>query len=106
MLMLTIIHGIIKTMAGTDYEDGFVQIENGKIKALGSMTDYSQFKGNERVIDAKGNLVMPGIIEAHCHMGITEEKKGMTAMKMSILLLLICELLMLLIQSMLRLKMH
>lgn len=75
--MLTIIHGIIKTMAGTDYEDGFVQIENGKIKALGSMTDYSQFKGNERVIDAKGNLVMPGIIEAHCHMGITEEKKGM-----------------------------
>lgn len=77
MLMLTIIHGIIKTMAGTDYEDGFVQIENGKIKALGSMTDYSQFKGNERVIDAKGNLVMPGIIEAHCHMGITEEKKGM-----------------------------
>lgn len=77
MSMLTIIHGIIKTMAGTDYEDGFVQIENGKIKALGSMTDYSQFKGNERVIDAKGNLVMPGIIEAHCHMGITEEKKGM-----------------------------
>lgn len=29
------------------------------------------------VIDAGGRLVMPGIIEAHCHMGITEEKKGM-----------------------------
>ena len=28
------------------------------------------------MIDARGNLVMPGIIEAHCHMGITEEKKG------------------------------
>ena len=29
------------------------------------------------VINALGLLVMPGLIEAHCHMGITEEKKGM-----------------------------
>nr|MBQ8251875.1 amidohydrolase [Lachnospiraceae bacterium] len=27
-------------------------------------------------IDAKGNMLLPGFIEAHCHMGITEEKKG------------------------------
>ena len=25
----------------------------------------------------KEGLIMPGLIEAHCHMGITEEKKGM-----------------------------
>lgn len=75
--MLTIIHGKIKTMTGTDYDDGFVQIENGKIKALGNMQDCPHEKRGTKVIDAKGNLVMPGIIEAHCHMGITEEKKGM-----------------------------
>lgn len=75
--MLTIIHGKIITMAGKDYEDGFVQIENGKISAVGDMADCPAQKDDGGVICADGNLVMPGIIEAHCHMGITEEKKGM-----------------------------
>lgn len=75
--MLTIIHGNIKTMAGVEYKDGFLQINNGKISAVGNMTDCPVNKNDSIVIDAKGNLVMPGIIEAHCHMGITEEKKGM-----------------------------
>ena len=29
------------------------------------------------MIEIENGLIMPGIIEAHCHMGITEEKKGM-----------------------------
>lgn len=75
--MLTIIHGKIMTMAEKEYEDGFVQIRNGKITAVGDMADCPAQKEDEGVICANGNLVMPGIIEAHCHMGITEEKKGM-----------------------------
>lgn len=63
------------------YEDGYVRIEQGRISAVGDMRecDRNLLKSRKdiRVIDAKGNLVMPGIIEAHCHMGITEEKKGM-----------------------------
>lgn len=74
--MLTIIHGKIITMADKDYEDGFVQIKNGKIAAVGDMADCPVKKEDDGVICANGNLVMPGIIEAHCHMGITEEKKG------------------------------
>ncbi len=74
--MLTIIHGKIITMADKDYEDGFVQIKNGKIAAVGDMADCPVEKEDDGVICANGNLVMPGIIEAHCHMGITEEKKG------------------------------
>lgn len=38
----------------------------------------------EQVVIAKNALIMPGIIEAHCHMGIMEEKrarKGMTVMR-------------------------
>lgn len=65
------------TMAGKDYEDGFVQIRNGKITAVGDMADCPVQKGGDGVICANGNPVLPGIIEAHCHMGITEEKKGM-----------------------------
>ena len=70
-----IIHGNIKTMAEPDYADGCVQIADGKIVAVGDMKDCPAPDGE--VLDVQGNLVMPGIIEAHCHMGITEEKKGM-----------------------------
>ena len=28
------------------------------------------------MIDARGGWILPGLIEAHCHIGITEEKKG------------------------------
>ncbi len=31
----------------------------------------------EEIIDARGGLIFPGLIEAHCHIGIQEEKKGM-----------------------------
>ena len=79
--MLVIIHGNIKTMEERDYPDGYLRIEQGRITAVGEMKecDMEALKadGDIRVLDAKGNLVMPGIIEAHCHMGITEEKKGM-----------------------------
>lgn len=82
--MLVIIHGNIKTMEEQDYPDGYLRIEQGKIAAIGNMeeiqeSDLEAMKadGMTQVLDAKGNLVMPGIIEAHCHMGITEEKKGM-----------------------------
>lgn len=79
--MLVIINGKIKTMEDRDYENGYVRIEQGRISAVGDMRecDRNLLKSRKdiQVIDAKGNLVMPGIIEAHCHMGITEEKKGM-----------------------------
>lgn len=79
--MLVIIHGNIKTMEERDYADGYVRIEHGKIVAVGDMIECDtaslQSDDGVQLIDARGNLVMPGIIEAHCHMGITEEKKGM-----------------------------
>lgn len=80
-IMVVIIHGNIKTIEQQDYTDGYLCIEEGKISAVGPMTEFQEeqwLMGKEvQVIHAKGNLVMPGIIEAHCHMGITEEKKGM-----------------------------
>ena len=73
-----IIGGTIKTMAGGDILDGCIRIENGKIAEIGKRdeVDFHPVSG-ERVIEIRKGIIMPGIIEAHCHMGISEEKKGM-----------------------------
>lgn len=73
-----IINGRIKTMADQEYEHGTIHIVDGKIAQIGSSEDINVcWEDGEAVLDVNGALVMPGIIEAHCHMGITEEKKGM-----------------------------
>lgn len=72
-----IVGGLIKTMAGRDISDGCIRIENGKIAEIGSRDEIAFHPAPcERVIEIKDGLIMPGIIEAHCHMGITEEKTG------------------------------
>jgi imidazolonepropionase-like amidohydrolase len=71
--MLLIKNGKVLTMAGEVIEQGCVLVENDKIIEVGERIEE---KEDYTVIDAKGLWVMPGIIEAHCHIGITEEKKG------------------------------
>lgn len=71
--MLLIKNGKVLTMAGTTYEKGCVLIEDGKIKAVEE--NIVETKEME-IIDVDGAWVMPGIIEAHCHIGIMEEDKG------------------------------
>lgn len=73
-----IIGGTIKTMAGGDIQDGCIRIENGKIAEIGKRDEVAFHPvSGERVIEVREGIIMPGIIEAHCHMGISEEKKGM-----------------------------
>ncbi|MCX4305650.1 MAG: amidohydrolase [Acetatifactor sp.] len=73
-----IVGGTIKTMAGGDIQDGCIRIAEGKIVQIGRRDEIRIHPAAcERVIEVKDGLIMPGIIEAHCHMGITEEKKGM-----------------------------
>lgn len=66
--------GRILTMAGPVYENGSIRVLNGKIAEIGNIPITPD--ENESILNAAGALVMPGLIEAHCHMGITEEKKG------------------------------
>ena len=63
----------IYTITNGVIEEGSILIEEGKIKAVGKGIDIP--KGAE-IIDAKGLVVMPGLVEAHCHIGIWEEKIG------------------------------
>ncbi len=73
-----IVGGIIKTMAGEDIPDGCIHVVGGKIAEIGRRDEVTVHPAAyEKVLEIKKGLVMPGIIEAHCHMGITEEKKGM-----------------------------
>ena len=71
--MRLIKNGRILTMAGKDYDRGCLLIDGGKIVQI---AEHIEETPEMEVIDAKGGWVMPGIIEAHCHVGITEEKKG------------------------------
>lgn len=70
--MLLIKNGTVYTMEGEVIKNGAVLIKNGKISWIGSNPDVSGCD----TIDAGGGLILPGLIEAHCHIGISEEKKG------------------------------
>jgi imidazolonepropionase-like amidohydrolase len=61
--------GRIKTMAGKEFSGGIL-IEGTKIAAMGEQLEVPP---DAEVIDAAGCLVLPGFIDAHCHVGIGEE---------------------------------
>lgn len=56
-------------------ERGYVRIKGKLIDEVGNMSSLVP-SDDEQILDAKGAWVMPGLIEAHAHIGITEEKWG------------------------------
>lgn len=71
--MIVITNGLIYTMAGEPLVDGQLEMKEGKITYVGPKRDVPQ---DATVIDAKGDLVTPGLIDAHCHIGLFEESIG------------------------------
>lgn len=66
--MLLIRNAKIKTMAGKDYENGSLLIDDsGKIAEIGENIVATE---NCEIIDAEGRLTTPGCIEAHCRVGL------------------------------------
>lgn len=77
-MKLAIVHGKVLTMSDKVPKvitEGTVLLNNEIIENI--LDKNAEIPDGYRIIDAKGCFVMPGIVEAHCHMGITEEKKGM-----------------------------
>lgn len=79
---MLIINGKIVTMEEGIGENGYIENgyirTNGKyIEELGDMSQLRPISRKEEVLDVSGAWVMPGIIESHCHVGISEEKIGM-----------------------------
>jgi len=73
MDMRAIINGKVFTMAGQVLDPGTVLIDSGKITAVGANLEIP---AGAEIIDAQGKIVMPGIIDAHTHIGIFEEGIG------------------------------
>jgi len=74
--MLLIRNGKILTMTGTDYDNGYVLIDKGKIIEVGEGKKSFRGKKDLEIIDAEGKYVLPGFIDAHCHIGMWEDAVG------------------------------
>lgn len=71
--MNIIVNAHIKTMTGIDIPSGMIAFEDGKIVAVGEKLPLPV---GANIIDAEGRLVTPGLVEAHCHIGLDNEGMG------------------------------
>jgi 5-methylthioadenosine/S-adenosylhomocysteine deaminase len=46
---------------------GYVAVQGSKIAAVGLTADLEEWPGARERLDARGNLVMPGLVNTHCH---------------------------------------
>ncbi len=72
-MLILIKNARVMTMEGNreEPEVKHVLIEDGKIKSLSTKEGKA-----DQVIDAKGHLLLPGFIDAHCHLGMWEDAIG------------------------------
>jgi imidazolonepropionase-like amidohydrolase len=73
VIMLAIKGGKVYTITKGVIDGGTVLVDGGKIVKVGKRIKVPD---DAEVIDVSGKVVMPGLVEAHCHIGISEEKIG------------------------------
>ena len=71
--MILIQGGTVKPISSPDIENGQVLIDGDKIVAVGHNLPVPE---GAEVVDASGCLVTPGLIDAHCHIGLIGESIG------------------------------
>ena len=71
--MIAITNGKIFTITQGIIENGTILIEDGKIKSIGVNIPIPD---GAEVYDASGKVVMPGLIDAHCHTGLFPDGVG------------------------------
>ncbi|WP_418272116.1 amidohydrolase [Intestinimonas sp.] len=76
--MMRILNGVVHTMAGPVIPHGYVEVENGKIRAVGEMSALPAAEAGP-VYDAGGGHILPGFIDAHCHLGMFGNALGFEA---------------------------
>ena len=67
--MLLIKNVKILTMTGNDFEQGDILIDNGKIVEVAQNICVTE----AQCFDAEGLTAIPGIVDAHCHIGMWED---------------------------------
>jgi len=66
--MIAIVNGDVVTVTRGTIRKGSILIEDGRIVAVGR--DVGPIPKAAKVFDARGKVVTPGLIDAHCHTGI------------------------------------
>ncbi|MBD8063454.1 amidohydrolase [Oceanitalea stevensii] len=65
--------GYVVPVDGEPIENGTVLVLDGVIAAVGADVEVPD---GVRVVDATGSWVLPGFVESHAHMGVSEEGEG------------------------------
>ncbi len=65
--------GYVVPVDGEPIENGTVLVVDGVIEAVGADVEVPD---GVRVVDATGSWVLPGFVESHAHMGVSEEGEG------------------------------
>jgi imidazolonepropionase-like amidohydrolase len=71
--MIAITNGRVMTITQGTLEKGTVLVEGGRIVAVGEEVVIPE---DAEVYDATGKVVMPGLIDAHCHVGLFPDGIG------------------------------
>ena len=67
---MLIVNGTVHTMEVGTIPSGFVQTEGTRIVRVGPLSDLPGAGDADGIIDAKGGHILPGFIDAHCHVGL------------------------------------
>jgi len=76
MKKVLIYNAHLMPMTDAEIACGFLAVEGGKIAALGEMSDCPAQDGFDVCVDAAGGYLMPGLIDAHTHLGLYEDGLG------------------------------
>ncbi len=71
---MRIVHARVFPMDAPVIEDGYVDVRDGRIASVGPMTAAPMTQGD--VLDAGGGWLLPGLIDAHSHIGMWEDGLG------------------------------
>lgn len=68
---LLLLHGTIVTVDAERriIEDGAIAISGDRIVDIGSASDLAPRHQDKKVVDCRGKLIIPGLIDAHGHAG-------------------------------------
>ena len=71
--MIAIVNGKVMTIAQGTLEKATLLIEGGRIVAIGEEVEIPE---DAQIYNAQGKIVLPGLIDAHCHVGIFADGIG------------------------------
>lgn len=74
--MLLIKNAHLITMEEKNFNCGYMLVNEKIIAEIGSMENFALNEADYDVLDAAGKIVIPGFIDAHCHVGMWEESIG------------------------------